>query len=785
MFKEKPLCCTSLSNLLLVVLLTGTGTAVLAMERFQVKEIDPTILPFNINNKGKVVGKYLTTGDPVLLEPDSNTGQYLASLLVPPASTTPLDPYSSISLIDISNSSSADGQDEAMVGTSQLITGQHRGVHLNRKSGQNLYSYLPPYEKNIPQCKPSAENALQPPYCYISANNLPASYCSQTPNWKEGDPWRIACDTESEALGIGVGELIIGNSYRTEFGVRISRPVIWTRGVDNNGNATFSATDLGAYANDYGQFEYRPGRTAAIDPEDIHVVGYLRRNNDPNGEEYPVIWPYVTANKLANPVELHKRSNIVTVKNEAGEKLYQYTDVKEKFQSTPVTLTSTNHLTVTGWYPDNNDNPVPILWYRAEPSLESVKDKNGYVIKTIRHELVQTYGLINSINKGEGNLPPLGGQAGKFLYRYNDVLIGSLSTDSSSTPAMRASYYSDDCDQFDLNQLVSPPLSGGNILVEALKLESRSTAVDDKVFRTTYVLVNGGTGGQTNKYYVLNSFDKKVDLKISLANNTDSLIVGTENDMRVTVTNQGDPDNTGDTSNDVATCINVKLTSAYFHNDKYRDARQRPGGMTYKKATTDKGSCKTSLIDVSCTIRQLALNETANIHIEAIPRDLLADRQVITHAYAFSTEEPDSAIRPKETNPATGRLELVVDPVLPNDLLNNNAAVLQQVKRAPWEGYCFIATAAYGSYFEPHVKVLRDFRDQWLLTNAPGRWFVEQYYHYSPPLADFIRDREYLRTIVRGLLTPLVYAIEYPLLALSLLLTLLGTLMLYRQKKAA
>jgi trimeric autotransporter adhesin len=81
-------------------------------------------------------------------------------------------------------------------------------------------------------------------------------------------------------------------------------------------------------------------------------------------------------------------------------------------------------------------------------------------------------------------------------------------------------------------------------------------------------------------------------------------------------------------------------------------------------------------------------------------------------------------------------------------------------------GRCFIATAAFGSYLDPHVKVLRDFRDRILLTNSPGRAFVSFYYQKSPPLANYIRKHETLRTAVRWALTPIVYVVGYPSLLL-------------------
>jgi len=69
---------------------------------------------------------------------------------------------------------------------------------------------------------------------------------------------------------------------------------------------------------------------------------------------------------------------------------------------------------------------------------------------------------------------------------------------------------------------------------------------------------------------------------------------------------------------------------------------------------------------------------------------------------------------------------------------------------------CFVATAAYGSLMEPHVRILRDFRDRFLLVNAVGDSFIRLYYTYSPPIANFIANDDNLRAIVRVSLLPVV-----------------------------
>jgi len=75
-------------------------------------------------------------------------------------------------------------------------------------------------------------------------------------------------------------------------------------------------------------------------------------------------------------------------------------------------------------------------------------------------------------------------------------------------------------------------------------------------------------------------------------------------------------------------------------------------------------------------------------------------------------------------------------------------------------GYCFIATAAYGSYDDGMVKILRDFRDSYLPQS-----FIDTYYKYSPALANIIAKSKVLSFVTRGLLEPFVLYADFFLYA--------------------
>ena len=72
-------------------------------------------------------------------------------------------------------------------------------------------------------------------------------------------------------------------------------------------------------------------------------------------------------------------------------------------------------------------------------------------------------------------------------------------------------------------------------------------------------------------------------------------------------------------------------------------------------------------------------------------------------------------------------------------------------------GFCFVATAAYGSPMANELDTLRQFRDQFLLQTSWGSLFVETYYRWGRFAAAYIADKPLLRFGARILLTPFVW----------------------------
>ena len=69
---------------------------------------------------------------------------------------------------------------------------------------------------------------------------------------------------------------------------------------------------------------------------------------------------------------------------------------------------------------------------------------------------------------------------------------------------------------------------------------------------------------------------------------------------------------------------------------------------------------------------------------------------------------------------------------------------------------CCTATAAYGTPMAEELGILRQFRDDYLLTNPLGKTLAGFYYRVSPPIAKFITEHPSLKPIVRAGLAPAV-----------------------------
>ncbi|MFB5627991.1 MAG: CFI-box-CTERM domain-containing protein, partial [Nitrosarchaeum sp.] len=79
-------------------------------------------------------------------------------------------------------------------------------------------------------------------------------------------------------------------------------------------------------------------------------------------------------------------------------------------------------------------------------------------------------------------------------------------------------------------------------------------------------------------------------------------------------------------------------------------------------------------------------------------------------------------------------------------------------------GGCLIATAAYGSEMAPQVQLLREIRDNKLMSTSSGASFMTGfnnfYYLFSPTVADLERESPVFKEIVKVGITPMLTSLS-------------------------
>ncbi len=151
-----------------------------------------------------------------------------------------------------------------------------------------------------------------------------------------------------------------------------------------------------------------------------------------------------------------------------------------------------------------------------------------------------------------------------------------------------------------------------------------------------------------------------------------------------------------------------------------------PTGLTFVESGTGS-CCATDGSNVQCHVPEL--NSKSNTEVS-----------FTVNAGAVGSYASSAFVSQNQTDP---------------DSTNNNVSLDINIQEEE-KDECFIATAAFGSLMHREVKWLRRFRDEYLLTNSPGKQFVRLYYRLSPPLANRLRQHEILRAITRGSLGPIV-----------------------------
>lgn len=118
--------------------------------------------------------------------------------------------------------------------------------------------------------------------------------------------------------------------------------------------------------------------------------------------------------------------------------------------------------------------------------------------------------------------------------------------------------------------------------------------------------------------------------------------------------------------------------------------------------------------------------------------------KILLTAYNNSSEEVREQYRQSDVN------FKIYDELF--GLLEKNLPLSEPVNQNQKKSGCFIATAVYGSPYADEVIVLKDFRDKFLLKYCLGKTFIQFYYWLSPPIANVISRKYYLREFTNKIL---------------------------------
>lgn len=126
----------------------------------------------------------------------------------------------------------------------------------------------------------------------------------------------------------------------------------------------------------------------------------------------------------------------------------------------------------------------------------------------------------------------------------------------------------------------------------------------------------------------------------------------------------------------------------------------------------------------------------------------------------------------KSTKFLEGMIKCGSDPASSKEIIQEEISAIKQyglkcnmfenvpIKSSSKSEGCYIATAVYGSYDAPEVRILRNYRDEYLSNSLLGRAFIKIYYIISPPLARKLKKLGRVNRFVRRILDRFVENIK-------------------------
>ena len=131
---------------------------------------------------------------------------------------------------------------------------------------------------------------------------------------------------------------------------------------------------------------------------------------------------------------------------------------------------------------------------------------------------------------------------------------------------------------------------------------------------------------------------------------------------------------------------------------------------------------------------------------------IFVNREMVHSGYAYAAECPPDT-----------KYALLLDDAEKNAVQNESGClwIIGCINCAGNGSTCIVVSSFLTSTYHrpqnhPHIRILRSFRDAYLMPHRPGREFVRFYYSLAPVLAGRIAGHDTLKTLVRYSLLPMV-----------------------------